>query len=287
MGWSLQSIASLTDSQFVQWSKLLEERTGIQLADQHRAMLQSQVSIRMRELGCTDYNQYFRAVTDGVQGRLEWTVLVDRLAVKETSFFRHRPSFELVRQYLARRLAQGTVADNLDLWSMGCATGEEPYSLAMMADTCFEQAQAERYYGITATDISMSALSTGRRGCYSARKIESLSDAERERYVHEVEPGVYQVDVSLRERICFTHGNLMAIQTMPPVKQDVIFCQNLLIYFRRWLRRDILNACVERLKPGGLLVVGLGEAPGWEHPKVRRVKAGQVQAYLRHDQQEQ
>lgn len=283
MGWSLQSIASLTDSQFVQWSKLLEERTGIQLADQHRAMLQSQVSIRMRELGCTDYNQYFRTVTDGVQGRLEWTVLVDRLAVKETSFFRHRPSFELVRQYLARRLEADRAPASLDLWSMGCATGEEPYSLAMVADDCFEQAGSERYYGITATDISLSALNTGRRGCYGARKMESLSASERARYTHELEPGVYQMDKALRDRICFTHGNVMAIQSMPPVKQDVIFCQNLLIYFRRWLRRDILNACVERLKPGGLLVIGVGEAPGWEHSRVHRVKAGQVQAYLRHD----
>jgi type IV pilus assembly protein PilK len=62
---------------------------------------------------------------------------------------------------------------------------------------------------------------------------------------------------------------------------DVIFCQNLLVYFRRWLRRDVLNALVERLKPGGLLVVGLGEVMDWEHPEMQRTDDDQVQAYVR------
>jgi chemotaxis protein methyltransferase CheR/type IV pilus assembly protein PilK len=65
------------------------------------------------------------------------------------------------------------------------------------------------------------------------------------------------------------------------VSVDVIFCQNLLVYFRRWLRRDVLNALVERLKPGGLLIVGLGEVMDWEHPEMQRTDDDHVQAYVR------
>jgi chemotaxis protein methyltransferase CheR/type IV pilus assembly protein PilK len=67
------------------------------------------------------------------------------------------------------------------------------------------------------------------------------------------------------------------------VQVDVIFCQNLLVYFRRWLRRDVLNALVERLKPGGLLIVGLGEVVDWEHPEMQRTDDDQVQAYVREE----
>ena len=104
MGWSLRTIVDLSDSEFEQWSKLLEERAGIQLTLVQKSLLQSQLSIRMRELGYERYSDYYSLVTDGLQGRLEWSILIDRVAVKETSFFRHRQSFEYVRHYLQDKI---------------------------------------------------------------------------------------------------------------------------------------------------------------------------------------
>src|SRR5690606_20841145 len=98
MAWSLRRLPALSDQQFVQWSKLLEERTGIQLTKTQQGLIESQLSIRMRELGYDDYDHYFQQVSVGISGMLEWSVLVDRIAVKETSFFRHRPSLEYVRR---------------------------------------------------------------------------------------------------------------------------------------------------------------------------------------------
>src|SRR5690606_5015840 len=107
------------------------------------------------------------------------------------------------------------------------------------------------------------------------------------RYLQHCDDGSYEVVSKLRERVCFTQGNIIRPDCMPRVKVDVIFCQNLLVYFRRWLRRDILNALVDRLKPGGLLIIGLGEAVDWEHPKMHRVSVDDVQAYLRDEREEQ
>src|SRR5690606_25328277 len=104
MAWSLRKLPELTDKQFAQWSTLLEERTGIHLVRQQRALLESQVSIRMRELGFDDYDRYYTEVTSGVSGMREWSIVVDRIAVKETSFFRHRPSLEQVRRYLQNKI---------------------------------------------------------------------------------------------------------------------------------------------------------------------------------------
>jgi len=280
MGWSLRTLPTLSLEQFAQWCKLLEERTGMQLVPQHKALLESQISSRMRELGIDDYDLYYQQVTNGAAGMLEWTVIIDRIAVKETSFFRHRPSLEYVRHYLQHKINNQSLAQSFDVWSVGCASGEEAYSLAMVINDCFELAALNPYYGITAFDLSMSALATARKGRYAKRKIEAVKAEEFKRYTKQTTDGNYEIVSRLRERVCFTQANIINHNNLPGVKVDVIFCQNLLVYFRRWLRRDILNAFVEHLKPGGILVTGLGEVTEWEHPKMQRVTADEVQIYV-------
>ncbi|QEI10830.1 CheR family methyltransferase [Cellvibrio japonicus] len=285
MAWSLRTLPTLSEDQFSQWGKLLEERTGIQLVFQQKAWLESQMSSRMRELGFEDYDHYYLYVTHGLEGKLEWTRLIDRIAVKETSFFRHRDSIEYVRQYLQNKINNQTLHNSFDVWSLGCATGEEPYSLAMVINDCFELAMLDPYYGITAMDISSSALAAGRKARYSKRRIEQIKPEEIKRYMHQCADGSFEVVGKLRDRVCFTQANIIHARQLPHVKVDVIFCQNLLVYFRRWLRRDVLNALIDRLKPGGLLVVGLGETVDWEHPLMQRTTDDQVQAYIRAEQE--
>jgi chemotaxis protein methyltransferase CheR/type IV pilus assembly protein PilK len=280
MGWSLRTLPSLSLEQFAQWCKLLEERTGMQLVPQHKALLESQISSRMRELGYDDYDRYYQQVTNGASGMLEWTVIIDRIAVKETSFFRHRPSVEYVRHYLQHKINNQSLAQSFDVWSVGCATGEEAYSLAMVINDCFELAALDPYYGITAFDLSVSALAAARKGRYAKRKIEAGKAEEFKRYTKQTTDGNYEIASRLRERVCFTQANIINHNNLPGVKVDVIFCQNLLVYFRRWLRRDILNALADHLKPGGILVTGLGEVTEWEHPQMQRVSVDEVQVYL-------
>jgi type IV pilus assembly protein PilK len=104
---------------------------------------------------------------EGLAGVVEWSTLIDRLVVKETSFFRHQPSFDFVRNYVNQRIADGQLADSFDVWSVGCATGEEPYTLAMIVNECFEFASLDNYWGVTGMDISMPAQTFARQGIYS------------------------------------------------------------------------------------------------------------------------
>ncbi|NIB39616.1 protein-glutamate O-methyltransferase CheR [Pseudomaricurvus alkylphenolicus] len=281
MAWSLKQAPKLTDVQFERWNKLLEERTGIQVSPHQRGFLQIQLAKRMRELKVKHYNQYFDQVASGALGMVEWSILIDRLVVKETSFFRHRDSVELVRQDLQNRINNQVLTESFEVWSLGCATGEEPYSLAMVINDCFELAGLEPYYGITATDISQPALQHARTGIYSARKLQPVATDEQARYFNRLEDGRMQVIDKLRDRVCFSPGNLLKISEVPRVALDIIFCQNVLIYFRRWLRREILNELATRLKPGGILLIGLGEIVDWEHPGLQRVPDDRVQAYIR------
>ena len=235
--------------------------------------------MRMRELGLADFTSYYQLIIDGVAGMVEWSRLIDRLVVKETSFFRHPPSYDFVTRHLSGHLSQSQ-QHSYEVWSVGCSTGEEPYSLAMVLAEGFANAHLEPLFGITATDISRAALSLAKNAIYTERKMEFIAPHLREKYMGVVDEGRYQVASSLRERICFNQANLLDINDMPAVRVDLIYCQNLLVYFRRWLREKILNAFVQRLKPGGALVIGLGEVLDWSHPSMQRASYDAAQAYI-------
>ena len=178
------------------------------------------------------------------------------------------------------RIAQGKVSDSFDVWSVACATGEEPYSLAMLINECFESTSMHSYWGITGMDISMPALNFARQGIYSKRKLDQVPAELRTLYFTDYDQLRTQITARMRERVCFTSGNVIDLKKIPMVKMDIISCNNMLIYFRRWRRRKILNALAERLKPGGVLIIGLGEIFDWEHPMLEPVQDDTVQAYV-------
>ena len=281
MSWSLQKTSALSGQEFSLWENLLERRTGIQLTHLQKVLLQTQVGIRMRELAITDPLRYFNHVKDDKQGAAEWQILVDRLVIKETSFFRHRPSLELVRQCIENKLSNGPLDESFEMWSVGCSTGEEPYSLAAIADDCFQRAKGDQYYGVTAVDVSLPALSIAREGIYGSRSLGLLQQHEMAKYFDRLGDDQYQVIERIRRRVCFSQLNVMHVNKRNNQPMDVIFCQNLLIYFRRWRRREILKKLVKHLKPGGLLVIGLGEVTDWRCAELSRVMNDEVQAYIK------
>ena len=279
--WSLQPLADMSAAEFRDWQALLEDRTGVVVNEQRRAFLQTTLGARMRELGINDYGSYFRQVTDGPRGAVEWSNLLDRLTVQETRFFRHKPSFELLERYLRQRLEEVGQGRPLALWSVGCSSGEEPYSLAMVATQVLEAAGRAPLFGVTGTDISLNALSKAREAVYAARKLDEIDAALTGRFFSVRDDGRYQVVPNLVERVCCARLNVLELAQAPMSGMDVIFCQNLLIYFRRWRRREILNRLAERLAPGGLLVVGVGEVVDWHHPALEPVADERVLAFTR------
>lgn len=278
--WSLRPLADMSSGEFNAWRALLEERSGMVVTEQRRTFLQTNLTSRMREVGVSDYATYYRQVTNGPKGAVEWSTLMDRLTVQETRFFRHLPSFTLLTDYMQQRGSRST-AQPWSLWSVGCASGEETYSLAICASEALKHDGEGAQFGVIGTDISLSALSRSRDGLYSSRRLNQLDPGLRERYFQAVPDDRFQVIPSLAARVCFARLNVLELAGAPMSDMDVIFCQNLLIYFRRWRRREILNRLAERLAPGGLLVIGVGEVVGWEHPELVPVADSQVLAFTR------
>lgn len=276
VAWQQPTPAGLTDGQFAVWQQLIESRTGIDFS-QHRSILQGGLNRRLRELGQTDYDAYLEHVSRWPEGLIEWQLLLDHVAIKETSFFRQPAAFELVRSFLRKRCLSST---SIDLWSAGCATGEEAYGLAMVAADMIERQQAACFFGVLATDMCAAALQHAREGSYRSRRIDEIPEIFRRRFLI-ASDNQLRIAEGLKQRLCFAQANLLDIERLPALSMDVIFCQNVLVYFRRWRVKQVLDAMVDRLKPGGLLVLGPGEAAQWQHSAMERTAHQGVSAWLR------
>jgi type IV pilus assembly protein PilK len=283
--WGMKALPPISDEQFELWQTLIEARTGMTVGPTRRSFLETNLAIRMREIGLSDYEAYYEQLMAGPVAEREWAILVDRLAVQETSFFRHPSSFALVRSYLAERLLnKERQIKSLHLWSVGCSTGEEPYSLAMQLDAQLQEIKRSNvYFGVTATDISLPTLARARIGRYGERRLHNVPVAWKERYFQAVpeHPRELQVTDAVKKKVAFVQLNIMELDRAPLSDMDVIFCQNVLIYFRRFRKRDILANLAARLAPGGLLVLGVGEAADWTHPALSRVDYPDTLAFRR------
>ncbi|WP_020407053.1 CheR family methyltransferase [Hahella ganghwensis] len=284
--WSLKSLPSMDDKEFIRWQDLLEKRTGMNLPLERKVFLQTSLGIRMREIGCPSYQAYFDMVAKGAKAMVEWTVLVDRLTVQETRFYRDADAFNLVRDYLCTRPPHALTQKSIEAWSVGCSTGEEPYTLAMIIEETLEAEKLKGYYGVTGTDISIPALAKARAAVYPARKLVTLSQERKDKYFKQLSDNEFAVMPKLKERVCFSRVNVLELKDAPMHGMTIIFCQNLLIYFKRWRRKEILNRLAERLVPGGLLVLGQGEIVDWQSPLLERIPNDNTLAFIRHNERD-
>jgi type IV pilus assembly protein PilK len=280
--WRYKAPPVFSEFQLQRWQSLLEQRTGISYA-LHTSILQAGIYRRMIEIGCNDYDDYYREVQSGVVGYREWGELLNCVTVQDTRFFRDQLSFNYLKAYLLQRIpALNKRKDTLEMWSAGCASGEEAWSLALLARQCIELSRSQLYYGVLGSDISSAALAKARGATYRETQLGNVEPEVRERWLQSLSSGDVRVVADIVERVCFVIANLHAPLECARIKMDIIFCQNVLIYFKRECRNKVLDGLVAHLKPGGLLVLGAGESVGWEHSDVARVRSRQLEAYIRH-----
>lgn len=290
-------VPAMDDATFGRWVDLLERRTGVVVPPGRKAFLVAALRTRMREAGKSSFEAYFDEILDGPRGAIEWATLVDRLTVHQTHFFRHPPSLDLVARDWLPAYRAGQADAPIHAWSIGCATGEEAFTLAMVLDRAMASG-GRGYYGITATDISAAALAVGRGATYPVAKLDEIPLSYREAYcapageVFAEDGGVraprgfeeadsFTIAEPLRKRVGFVQFNLLDVARAPLKRLDLIYCQNVLIYFARERRAGLLQAIADLLKPGGLLVLGAGEVLGFNHPQLTRLGGPQTLAFRR------
>ena len=277
---SRELIHSWDKQSFWLWKKAIEQRTGVCVTPDRERALINLLQQRMQALQYQDINQYFADSLDDAKGAEEWSRLVDNLLIQETSFFRHQPSLDYVARWAKSYVETQHPRAPLWLWSLGCSSGEEAYSLAITLCETLSGLNRNPKFAIIATDISHRAIAEARLGVYQDRRLCQVSPSIKEKYFDRIGPKRYRVKPSLRAHICFLTSNIL--DARPPLirrKLHLIYCQNMLIYFRRWQRREIVNQLTQQMKDDGHLIVGMGELGAWVPANLSRSVPKTVQAF--------
>jgi len=252
----------LTKAQFEKISGLVKSLSGINLRAGKEELVKARLSKRLRQLGMSGFNEYMEYLEADDSGE-EITCMLDALSTNVTHFFREAPHFEcLARKVLPQIIAQGgTPGRKLRVWSAGCASGEEPYSIAI---SLWEHVPGLGAWDarILATDISTRMLSISRVGTYSEDGIQGISAEIRRKYFIQAGQGEgcrYAVKNDVRRLVHFARLNLMASWPMNG-PFDIIFCRNVMIYFDTETQATLVGRFADLLRSGGFLFVGLSES---------------------------
>lgn len=254
----------ISDKDFSRFSSLIYEQCGIKMPSQKRSMLEARLRKRLRALGLDSYEAY-REYLFSKDGMVEELVsMIDVVTTNKTDFFREPRHFDYMIQNSLPALISTSGAGierPLRLWSAGCSSGEEPYTIAMFLDD-FVWNHKKIDFEILATDISTQVLEKAMLGIYHQDKIEPVPDNFRKKYLlknKNSEMPQVRIVPALRERLRFSRVNFMDEKFEVGEQKDIIFCRNVIIYFDRATQERFLDRLCRCLRPGGYLYMGHSE----------------------------
>lgn len=249
-------MATVSEHELSEIRGLIEKRSGILFDESRERFFSTRVRDHVIAKKLAHGTDLLRLIKNS---NVEFDSLLQRLLTQETSFFRYPAVFEALEKRVLPELHMKKFWENprsLRIWSAGCATGEEPYSVAMTIADTLEFADAWNIH-ILATDVSREALDHAERGAYEARQLERVNPKQRELYFTRTNSH-YEVKPRLRNMVTFAPMNLAQVVYMG--KFDVIFCMNVLIYFSEQRQAQLIQRFHEYLEPGGYLILGHAES---------------------------
>jgi len=289
---SVFNIPEMGSGEFTLWQSMLEKRTGLWLPETRKAFLVTSLQRHMRDKKISNYQDFYQLLDDGLVSSLDWAKLVDSLTVHETCFYRDKDSLNLVTSYCRNKAlkkfdSNSKESQHFQLWSVGCSTGEETYTLALEMEklntSLRESTDQSIYYGVTGIDVSYPSLAIAREGIYSDKKLDFMPSTSLNNYFDKLADGHIQVKQEIRKRTCFIQYNILEINQQPNQYYDVIYCQNVMIYFTQDRKESIVSDLAKRLKPGGILILGHGEITVVTNSSLTRVDNKHCLAFIKND----
>jgi len=257
------STFTITAQGFKQFSDYLEGNCGIVLAENKQYLVQCRLAKLMGERGFEQLEQLVLEM-NSARGRNLADQVVDAMTTNETLWFRDSHPYEVLRKQLFPEFLVSP-SSNMKIWSAACATGQEPYSISMVADEYVQSTAGVKgaKVSIVATDISSTALAAAKKGEYELFALgRGLSKQRQDKCFTQIKDDTWKVNDSIKAAVMFRAINLLDSYAMIGTP-DVIFCRNVLIYFSSELKKQILTKMHAQLKPGGYLVLGASESlPG-------------------------
>ena len=240
--------------------EFIYQKSGLEFPDSKKYLLESRLQTRLVSVHCQNFEEYFKYLRFDPQREKEIVELFNCVTTNETFFFRDKAQLDCFQQVIVPQVITARdKARKLRIWSAGCSSGEEPYTLAMIIMEEFP-ALANWDVQIVATDLSERILEAARLGVYGPYSVRNIPPPLLRKYFTSSE-GVYTVGSALRTRVTFSSLNLFDSLRMRSFRDiDIIFCRNVLIYFDQEARRKIITNFYDSLQAAGVLMIGFSES---------------------------
>lgn len=254
----------MNDREFQRFSALVYEHAGIKMPPAKKIMLEARLQKRLKSLGIGSFEEYGDYVTSREGHENELVHMIDVVTTNKTDFFREPGHFEfLVKTAIPKiqQIRQNVSNEPLRIWSAGCSSGEEPYTLAMVLSE-YAQQKPGFNFSILASDICTQILKTAKTAVYPEDRADTIPVNLKKKYLlrsRERERALVRIAPNLRSMISFRRINFMDDNFGINEKMDIIFCRNVVIYFDKSTQQTLMKKFYNQLKPGGYLFIGHSE----------------------------
>lgn len=259
---NVSSFLSMDAESFERLSTYVTQEYGIKLPLAKKSMLESRLNKKVKSLGLTSYKEFLDFIFSDVGKQEELFNVIDLITTNKTDFFREAAHFQYLTTSFLPSYKNEFDRSNLKIWSAGCSTGEEPYTIVMTMEE-YKKKHPEYTYSLFASDVSLRVLQTAHQGIYDIEKIDPVPlDLKRQYFSRsKTNPKLVRVKPQYRKKVQLKRINFMNNQYgLTKADYDIIFCRNVLIYFDKNTQERVINKFCSHLKPGGLLFLGHSES---------------------------
>ena len=261
---TLKHSLPISDVEFSLLRDFIYQQTGIFIPDNRKYLLENRLANRVKEHGLDSFQDYYYFLKYDPERRKELERLFAVITTNETSFFRNPPQLKVFQEtILPRVLKEKRKAGSrrVRIWSAGCSTGEEPYTLAMIFKEVVGAELNSWDLKITGNDLSRDVLERASSGIYTRYTLRSTPTALLERYFKLTDSNTYAIVPEIKKLVSFKPINLSDRFQLKMVEpSDIVFCRNVIIYFDETVKKLVINGIYDNLLPGGHLFVGHSES---------------------------
>lgn len=249
---------NLKESEFRELTEYMQANYGINLIEKRHLIL-GRLSNLVIEKGFNNFSDYLKFVFEDLSGN-EINTIVNKLTTNHTFFMREAQHFKYFKDIVLPYLEQSAETKDLRVWSAGCSSGEESYTLQMLITEYFEAKMPKWNTNILATDISQKVLQVAEKGIYSSESIANIPQNWKVKYFSKIENENYQICDKIKNQIIYRNFNLMTKVFPFKKKFHVIFCRNVMIYFDLKTKMQLIKKFYDMTEVGGYLFIGHSES---------------------------
>ena len=260
---SLRKELKISDGEFAQLRDFIYAQSGIFVADNRKYLVENRLATRLKELNLKSFAEYHAYLQYDASRRQELNRLFEVITTNETSFYRNPPQLKVFQDMVLRDVLERQRAAKqrrLRIWSAGCSTGEEPYTIAIILHEVLRTEVASWDIRITANDLSEAVLSQAREAVYTEYSLRTTPKEIVTRYFNQ--DGVnFKLRPEIKRLVSFGQINLSDRAQLKRVERShIVFCRNVIIYFDDEMKKNVINAFYDNLLPGGHLLIGHSES---------------------------